>query len=602
MPKNGFSPEFMQELKARNDIVEIAAQYMTLDKRGYNYWACCPFHHEKTPSFSIQATEQYYHCFGCGVSGDVVNLVMEMESLSFPDAVRYLAARAKMPMPEMNFDSERTAELKKKKDRLLKILLTSARFYLQNLYGGQAQAHMEYIEKRGLLPTTVKKFGLGASLDYDSLPSLLLDSGFTREEIEESGVCAVNPRGKLFDAQAERLIIPIINSFDEVIGFGGRILGKKTDREAKYKNTKETMLFNKRKTLYNVNLLKKYKQKNALPYVIMVEGYMDTISLYQAGFCNVVASMGTSLTQEQARMLKRYAENVLISYDGDFAGQNADLRGLEILKEENLGVKVVLLPDGEDPDDVVRKRGAAAYRECLDNALPLVDYKLHSLERGFDLASAEGKRAYARAAMPVIAQSPSAAEREDLLKTVRDKTGFTYQSLARDLEEYTAGKRAAPAAPAAPPPAARDKGDKVQKACRFLLAAVLFRQPYAERFSLREEDFQNDVHRTVVRYIGACREAGRDIRVSDLFETFGEDTAEFNAILDLNTEERLFGSGAEKYFSDCVRTVSRWRIQQKIAALTQQIGAEQDLAARRALTEELTALTGELKNYQNYRS
>ncbi len=602
MPKNGFSPEFMQELKARNDIVEIAAQYMTLDKRGYNYWACCPFHHEKTPSFSIQAAEQYYHCFGCGVSGDVVNLVMEMESLSFPDAVRYLAARAKMPMPEMNFDSERTAELKKKKDRLLKILLTSARFYLQNLYGGQAQAHMEYIEKRGLLPTTVKKFGLGASLDYDSLPSLLLDSGFTREEIEESGVCAVNPRGKLFDAQAERLIIPIINSFDEVIGFGGRILGKKTDREAKYKNTKETMLFNKRKTLYNVNLLKKYKQKNALPYVIMVEGYMDTISLYQAGFCNVVASMGTSLTQEQARMLKRYAENVLISYDGDFAGQNADLRGLEILKEENLGVKVVLLPDGEDPDDVVRKRGAAAYRECLDNALPLVDYKLHSLERGFDLASAEGKRAYARAAMSVIAQSPSAAEREDLLKTVRDKTGFTYQSLARDLEEYTAGKRAAPAAPAAPPPAARDKGDKVQKACRFLLAAVLFRQPYAERFSLREEDFQNDVHRTVVRYIGACREAGRDIRVSDLFETFGEDTAEFNAILDLNTEERLFGSGAEKYFSDCVRTVSRWRIQQKIAALTQQIGAEQDLAARRALTEELTALTGELKNYQNYRS
>ena len=594
MAKNGFSPEFMRELKARNDLVEVASQYMTLDKRGYNYWACCPFHHEKTPSFTIQAAEQYYHCFGCGVSGDVVSLVMEMESLSFPDAVKYLAARAKMPMPEMNFDSERTAELKKKRDRLLKIMLTSARFYLQNLYGGEAGAHMEYIRQRELLPSTVKKFGLGASLDYDSLPELLLDSGFSREEIEESGACSVSARGKLFDAQAGRLIIPIINSFDEVIGFGGRILGKKTEREAKYKNTKETMLFNKRKTLYNVNLLKKYKQKNAVPYVIMVEGYMDTISLYQAGFCNVVASMGTSLTQEQARMLKRYAENVLISYDGDFAGQNADLRGLEILKDENLNVKVVLMPEGEDPDDVVRKRGAAAYRACLDNALPLVDYKLHSLERRYDLSQTEGKRAYAQAAMPVIREAPSAAEREDLLKTVRDKTGFTYQSLARDLEEYTPSQKSAPVPPAR---AVQDKGDKVKKACRFLIGAVLFRLPYAEDAALREEDFPDDVHRALVRYINFCRETGQEIRVSDLFELFGEDTPEFNAILDLNTEERLFGGGAEKYFADCVKTVARRRVQTRMDEITAKIGAETDLSARHALAEELTALARELKNY-----
>ncbi len=596
MPKGEFSPEFMRELKARNDLVEVASQYMTLDKRGYNYWACCPFHHEKTPSFTIQAAEQYYHCFGCGVSGDVVSLVMELESLSFPDAVKYLAARVKMPMPEVNFDSERTAELKHKKDRLLEILLTSARFYLQNLYGGDAAAHMEYIEKRGLLPSTVKKFGLGASLDYGSLPELLLDSGFTREEIEESGACSVSSRGELFDAQAGRLIIPIINSFDEVIGFGGRILGKKTEREAKYKNTKETMLFNKRKTLYNVNLLKKYKQKNAMPYVIMVEGYMDAISLYQAGFCNVVASMGTSLTQEQARMLKRYAENVLISYDGDFAGQNADLRGLEILKGENLNVRVVLMPEGEDPDDVVRKRGAAAYQQCLDNALPLVDYKLHSLERRYDLSQTENKRAYAQAAMAVIREAPSAAEREDLLKTVRDKTGFTYQSLARDLEEYVSAPRAnAPAAP--PPPRLQDKSDKVKKACRFLIGAVLFRLPYAEDYVPNEEDFSDDVHRALVRYIGFCREKGQEIRVSDLFELFGEDAPEFNAILDLNTEERLFGSGAEKYFADCVKTVARRRLQTKMDEITAKINAETDLSVRRALAEELTALTRELKNY-----
>ncbi len=596
MLKSSFSPEFMEELKARNDLTEIAAQYLTLDKRGYNYWACCPFHHEKTPSFSINATEQYYHCFGCGVSGDVINLVMEMESLPFPDAVKFLATRAKIPMPEMNFDSERTAELKRKKDRLLKIMLASARFYLKNLYSGKADEHLEYIGQRGLSPTTLKKFGIGASLDYNSLPEFLLDSGFTKEEIVESGVCSLNAYGKLFDAQANRLIIPIINSFDEVIAFGGRILKKKTEREAKYKNTKETLLFNKRKSLYNINLLKKYKQSNALPYVIMVEGYMDTISLYQAGFCNVVASMGTSLTQEQARLLKRYSENVLISYDGDFAGQNADLRGLEILKDEHLNVKVVVMPEGDDPDDVIRKQGAKGYQYCLDNALPLVDYKIHSLERKYDISQTEGKRAYAQAAMPIIRESTSAAEREDLLKTVRDKTGFTYQSLSRDLERYQPQK-------AAPMPApvriTQDKSDKVKKASRFLVGTVLFHQPYAENYILNEEDFADEVHRTVVRYINTCKEDGQKVRVSDLFEIFGEDTPEFNEILDLNTEERMLGEGAERYFKDSVKTVSLWRVQQKISAITEKINKETDGAARRALAMELTALTKELKQYQS---
>ncbi|MBR7100477.1 MAG: DNA primase [Clostridia bacterium] len=595
MAKNTFSPEFMEELKARNDLIELAAGYFSLDKRGYDYWACCPFHHEKTPSFVLHANDQYYHCFGCGVSGNVVNLVMEMESLPFPDAVKFLADRAKLPMPEMNFDNERIVEQKRKKDRLLKIMLISARFYLKNLYGGRADAHLEYIANRGLSVGTVKKFGMGASLDFDSLPKLLLDEGFTKEEILESGVCSVNSSGKLFDAQANRLIIPIINSFDEVIAFGGRILHKKGDREAKYKNTRETLLFNKRKCLYNLNLLKKYKQSNALPYVIMVEGYMDAISLYQAGFCNVVASMGTSLTPEQARLVKRYSENVLISYDGDFAGQNADLRGLEILKDEHINVKVVLLPEGDDPDDVIRKYGASEYQKLLDNALPLVDYKLHSLERKYDINQTEGKRAYVQSAMSVIRESASAAEREDLLKSVRDKTGITYQSLSRDLEQLQPEQKTKSAS--APVRLTKDKSDGVKKASRFLIGAVLFHQPYAENYSLNEQDFTDEVHQTVVQYIRYCRENGQKIRITDLFETFGEKCPEFNEILDLNTEERLLGEGAERYFQDSVKTVARFRLRQEIAAITQQISQEQDLSARRTLTERLTALTKELKKY-----
>lgn len=596
MANFGFSPEFMQELKSRNDLVEIAAQYLSLDKRGYNYWACCPFHHEKTPSFSINAPEQYYHCFGCGVSGDVVNLVMELESLPFYDAVKFLANRAKLPLPEASYDNERTAELKRKKDRLLKIMLTSAKFYLQNLYSGKAEAHMEYISKREISPGIVKKFGMGASLDYNSLPVLLQDMGFTREEILESGACVETDKRTLIDAQANRLIIPIINAMDEVIAFGGRILGAKTDRVAKYKNTRDTMLFNKRKNLFNVNLLKKYKQSHALPYVIMVEGYMDTISLYQAGFCNVVASMGTSLTPEQARMIKRYSSDVMISYDGDFAGQKADLRGLEILKGENLNVRVVLLPEGDDPDDVVRKNGAAAYRKCLDEALPLVDYKLHALERKYDLNKTEDKRAYAREAVGIIKESAdSAAEREDLLKGVRDRTGITYQSLARDLEAYK------PTVSSPAPQRARtvqDKSDRVKKASRFLLAATLFHAPCAQGYEIREEDFSDEVHRRIAQYIVYCRETGQRARASDLFEAFGEETGEFNEILDLNTEERLEGDAAVRYFEDCVKIVSLQKLQVKMAELTQKIGTVTDLNERRQLASELTALTKELKKYR----
>ena len=226
----------------------------------------------------------------------------------------------------------------------MEILLASARFYLSNLYGGKADAHLEYISRRKLAPTTVKKFGLGASLDFYSLPEYLSGRGYSKENLLDSGVLTESKNGRLIDSQGGRLIFPIINAFDEVVGFGGRLL-EKSDF-AKYKNTKETMVFNKSKTLYNVNLLKKLKRTQTIKEVIVVEGYMDTISLYQAGFHNVVASMGTSLTKDQARLVKRYTENVLISYDGDFAGQKADLRGLEILKDENLNVRVVPMPEG----------------------------------------------------------------------------------------------------------------------------------------------------------------------------------------------------------------------------------------------------------------
>ena len=556
MSGRGMDPRFMQELKQKNNIVEVIGSYIALDRKGGNYWACCPFHHEKTPSFAVNESEQFYHCFGCGVSGDVVRFVQEIESTDFPGAVRILAARAKIPVPESDFDSEKAAALKRKRDTLVKILLDTARFYLSNLYGGRAEAHLEYISRRKLAPTTVKKFGLGASLDFYSLPEYLTGKGYSRADLLDSGVLTEAKNGRLIDSQGGRLIFPIINAFDEVVAFGGRLL-EKSDF-AKYKNTKETLVFNKSKTLYNINLLKKLKRTKPISEVIVVEGYMDTISLYQAGFENVVASMGTSLTKDQARLVKRYSENVLISYDGDFAGQKADLRGLEILKDENLNVRVVPLPDGLDPDDVA-KQGAAAYQACLDAAMPLIDYKLHALEGKYDLKKSEDKRNFLAEALKVVRTAESESEKEDLLKKLRDKTEISYQSLERDLNNLPVEKQLEIAVP----PPSEAGTDKYKKAARFILAAKLFSAPYAENYTLDGIEFEDNVHKIIAQYIGSCEKNAEKVRPSELFEILDEDCPEFNEILDLNYGDKLSGEIAERFFSDSVKTLERERSEKR---------------------------------------
>ncbi len=585
----GFDLRFMQELKQKNEIVEVIGGYVSLDKKGNTHWACCPFHHERTPSFAVNQADQFYHCFGCGVSGDVVKFVQEIESTDFHGAVRILAARAKMQVPESNFDSEKAVEMKKKRDNMAKILLDSARFYLSNLYSGdrRAEAHLQYIQNRKMTPTTVKKFGLGASLDFFSLPDYLANKGYTRQDLIDSGVLSESKNGKLVDSQAGRLIFPIINAFDEVVAFGGRLL-EKSDF-AKYKNTKETLLFNKSKTLYNINQLKKLKRKQSIKEVIIVEGYMDTISLFQAGFENVVASMGTSLTKEQARLVKRYSDNVLISYDGDFAGQKADLRGLEILKDEALNVRVVPMPEGLDPDDVA-KQGADAYQKCLDAAMPLIDYKIHAVERKYDLSRSEEKRKFVAEALKVVSEADSESVKEELLRKLRDKTGISYHALERDLAnaKKTPPEKPAPQVQEQTRIAETASGtDKRVKAVRFILAAKLFSAPYAKDYKVENLPITDLTHKEIAAYIAERERSGERMRASELFEVLDEDSAEFNAILDLNYEDKLSGESAERFFSDCVKTLEREAIEREIARLNEELNAETDVEKRKAIMKKI---------------
>lgn len=589
--------EFLITLKEKTNIVDIAGGYLSLERRGQNYWACCPFHHEKTPSFAINGADQFYHCFGCGESGDVIKFVCAMENIEFIDGVKLLAERANLTLPDTGFDTGKTVEAKRKRDEILKILNDSAHFYLNNLNSGKAEEHIEYILKRGISSATVRNFGIGASLNFFDLPKFLLSKGYDRRDIVDSG--AVNDvDGRLTDAQGGRLIIPIISAMGEVIGFGGRAL-KKVDF-GKYKNTKDTEVFNKRKTLYNLNLLKKLRKTQTISSVIVVEGYMDTISLYQAGFKNVVASMGTSLTQEQARLIKRYSENVYISYDGDGAGQKANLRGLEILKDNGLNVKVVPLPEGLDPDDVIKQFGAEGYQKCLDKALPLIEYKLLSAKRQYDLSVTDDKLKYVSEAMNIIRTADSAAGQEELLKKLREETGITYESLKRDFNSSATSN---PPKPAEEPARKRsDKSPVTLRASRFVIAAFLFGAKFAEDKDISKIPVFNGVHLIIAKYICSKKLMEERVRPSELFEFFEEKTEEYEElvkILDYSDGEKLNGEVAEKYFYDCIKTLKLYDTDLKINEINKTLQSETNQEKRQALASELQSLIILKKNIKS---
>ncbi len=582
----GFDVKFIDELKNKNDIVDVVGRYVHLEQKGVNFWGRCPFHHEKTASFSVNPQGQFFYCFGCHKSGDVISFIKEIESLDFNDSVKLLAERANIPLPEFKYDDEKIKEQKKQKERLLELLLDTAKFYATNLRSDKADKHIEYILKRKISSDYVAKFGMGASLNFGDLPQYLLKKGYTYEEMLASGVVGVKD-GRYFDELGGRLIIPIINQFGQVVAFGGRLL-EKADF-AKYKNTKETVVFSKSNNLYNLNNLKKLKNDKGLNGVIIVEGYMDTISLVQAGFENVVASMGTSLTKDQARILKRYSDKVFISYDGDFAGQKAAIRGLEILKEEGIEVKVVSLPDGLDPDDVVKQMGKEGYQRLLDEAMPLIDFKLDILRRTYDITTVDGKRKFITNAMKVIGESASPAEQEDLLKTVRDLTGTTFEALRREL--YSANEKVAPEKESIPE-FTDNTGDRSIMASRYVLASYLFNKPFAMETDINSLELALPVHKAIQEYIAKSIKVGEKVKFNHLYEILSDEFSdEISRIAGMETEEKRYDQAV--YFSDCVRTLRLDLLTKEINRLTALFSSETDTEKRRQYAKEMSELLKE---------
>ena len=571
--------QFIEQLKSKNDIVDVISSYAQLEKRGGSYWARCPLpgHMEKTPSFCINPVGQFFKCFGCGRGGDVITFIMEVESLNYIEAIRYLADRAGMEMPQITaVDTEKQEQQRIQREACLAILKDAAHFYVDNLKNPEAQPYLEYLASRGFDAKTVRRFGMGASLDYKSLPNYLLSKGYKREDMVYCGVVSVRQEtGEISDFEGRRLIVPIIDNVGNVIAFGGRVLEKKPDA-MKYKNTRETAIFVKNKTLYNINNLKKLKrEKGDLPYVIMVEGYMDVIALSTFGFNNVVASMGTSLTQEQAKLLLRYTDTVIISYDGDAAGQNATIRGLQILKNAGLNVKIISLPDGLDPDEFVKERGAVAYQTLIDNALPLIDFKMDYLASKYDIKTADGKRNYINEALKVIQESDKEFEQEDLLKRLSSKTRVTFESLKRSLdknENFTVKIE---------PTIEAEIVSAQVKAERFILYAFFMNEEFAKPDDIFDLEFGDDKRRVLLDYVsGEVEEHGR-VMPSTVCNVLGNDYIdELNSVLIIG--EEMEAEEKRKYYKDSVKYI-------KIKGLTAEV------AELNKYCQELTDIDEKLK-------
>ena len=401
-----FPPAFLDELTARNPIEDVVGQYVTLKRSGSNLFGLCPFHGEKTASFSVAPDKGIYYCFGCHKGGSVINFQMEIEGLSYPDAVRALAKRAGLEVPE----DEQYQSRYRQQERLWALHKEAARYFHSQLYAPVGADALKYAFGRGMPKSILTKFGIGYAPDsWTGLTDHLRKKGYTDQELRDSGLVTISRKnGNLFDRFRDRLMFPIIDVRGNVIGFGGRIMNDKDKAAAKYLNSPETLIFNKRKNLFALNLAKKSK----LGYLILVEGYMDAIALHQYGFDCAVASLGTALTEDGAALLSKYTEQVVLIYDGDAAGQNATQRAIPILERAGLQVKVLKMRDAKDPDEFLKKFGADRFKLLLEESANRVEYQLNAILKKYDLRDDDQKVKYLQESAALICTLPSSVQRE----------------------------------------------------------------------------------------------------------------------------------------------------------------------------------------------
>lgn len=554
---------------------------MYLEQKGNKYWAACPFHNDKTPSFVINHDEQFYYCFSCHRHGSVITFFMEKENMTFPEAVEHLAKMVGMELPEEENEEDRQRRINREKALLACKL--AARHYFDNLYKPEAQIALEYLAKRQISEKTIKEFGMGYSVDFYSLTNALRAKGVSNETMNLAGLTTE----KNADALAKRLIIPIINAKGQVIGFGGRSLEKEI-KFNKYKNTSGTILFDKRRTLFGINLIKKNQIEEKFNDIILTEGYMDVISIYQAGIHNVVASMGTSLTNEQCVELKRYVNEIFVCYDGDAAGQNATWRSLDMLANVGLDVKVMSMPDGMDPDDVIKKYGKEYYLGLKDSALPLIEFKIRNIANKHDLNTIVGKEKFAKETVPVL-QSLDPIQKKLYIKMVSELSGLDDESINNSLSSEKAKPKKQETV------VLTDKEDAISAdnkarilAARFVISSILNMKDYVDMREIKKEFFIFKAHSIIYDYIQECIENKKRPIIGDIIDRVPEFPAEVDKII--GEMQNIPISKHESYYHDCIKKLSETDHKKRLADLMEKLKTATG-AERNALAKELISLT-----------
>ena len=550
-----FPPAFLDELAARNPIEEVVGQYVSLKRSGANLFGLCPFHGEKTASFSVAPDKGIYYCFGCHKGGNAVNFMMEIEGLSYPDAVRNLAKRVGLEVP----DDEQYQSRYRQQERLWALHKEAARFFHAKLNAPEGAAALQYALGRGMPKSTIINFGIGYAPDtWSSLVDHLRKKGYTDQELRDSGLVTVSKKnGNLFDRFRDRLMFPIIDVRGNVIGFGDRIM-KKDDNAAKYLNSPETLIFNKRKNLFGLNVAKKTK----LPYMILVEGYMDAIALHQYGFDCAVASLGTSLTEEHAVLLSRYTENVVLIYDGDEAGQRAAQRAIPMLEKAGLSIKVLQLKDAKDPDEYLKKFGADKFQLLLNDSRNRVEYQLNAIRKKYDLKLDDQRVKFIAEASEFISTLGNAVQREVYGHRVAEAAGISFEALK--IEVNKAFKRRVARekkkqeridlAPAAnlQPKSRKFHYDNVKSAMaeETVLAMVLKSSALLDQtVQLKPEHFSSELLGRVYGQFLQRHRQGLEINLSGL-ELASEEMGHIAGIAQRHT-----GPVSEQALADCVRII-----------------------------------------------
>ena len=571
-----FPTAWMDDFYSRVDIVQVVSAYVPLKKNGSRYWGLCPFHHEKTPSFSVNGEQNLYYCFGCKAGGNVVQFVEEMEHLTYREAVEYLARQIHMPIPETQEDPDYERR-RSQRERLLGANKAAARWYHAQLWLPENQRILDYLHKRGLDDGTIRKFGLGAAPEeWDALTRALEQQGYTQDELRLAGLTVVKQETR-FDMFRSRAIFPIIDAQGQVLGFGGRAMG---DAQPKYLNTSDTPVFNKRKGVYAANLLRKQRD---LKRVILVEGYMDVVALIQHGVNGVVATLGTALTNEQARLLKRYAPEIWVSYDGDSAGQHAIMRALEIFEQEDIRARVLFFPDNLDPDEFIRQRGLDAFEHL--RPLKAAEYRMQRAKEDLDLSDDDQRIEYAKRCAQILSKVREPVELETYLQTLAVQTGFS-----KDVLRQQMGLSIAEANNAKPPRERiirRRAGDAPAASMPEKTLIALLVSGLMPKGAVRDTDFDDpQLHMLAQKLLAGSSPAA----ILAECETEQQRVA-YSEAFALNAE--ITQDNAAAVAEDCLRTIRQARLQRQIDDIRAQLDTCGS-AEKADMLKELLTLSNEL--------